>query len=289
MHVVEEMISLSNVIKSSHVLTQEELRNLMVFKKYPLIELIEEQEDEEPMEVGPDEETIKLKEKILEDAKIFAANRIQDAAVECEKMFVDAQSQIELWWLEKRNEDEQIKAEVAQNAYDEAYQQGMIASQTEMEQLWSKNINEAASILADAYKTREQIIQESEPYIVDLTCSIAEKIIGKQLELKQELILEMIHRSLSRRREQGEITLCVSPANLNFVQAGREELISAIDSQAELLIIPDISVKDDGCVIRSKFGSIDARVDTQLSEIKRELLVIAHQTVQESRLGDEQA
>ena len=36
--------------------------------------------------------------------------------------------------------------------------------------------------------------------------------------------------------------------------------------------MPDVSVKDYGCVIRSSFGSIDARIDTQLSEIKRELI-----------------
>src|SRR5690606_23765030 len=128
-----------------------------------------------------------------------------------------------------------------------------------------------------------------EPYIVDLTCSIAEKIIGKQLQLEPELIVDMIQRSLSRRREQGEITLCVAPKQLALMQGAREELMAAIDSQAELVIIPDISVKDYGCVIRSKFGSIDARIDTQLSEIKRELLVIAHQAVEESRQDDDQA
>jgi len=284
------MISLSNVIKSSHVYTQEELRNLMVFKKYTVTEQLTSPEDEVVDKViEPDEETLLLKEKIIEDAKSFAASRIQDAATECEKMLVDAQAQIELWWLEKRNEDEQIKEEVRQSAFEEGFEQGLEAAKQEMENKWKSDINEAASILADAHRTREQIIQDSEPYIVDLTCAIAEKIIGKQLELQPELVVEMIQRSLSRRREQGEITLCVAPSQLVFIQAAREELMAAIDSQAELVIIPDTSVKDFGCVIRSKFGSIDARIDTQLSEIKRELLVIAHQTVEESRQDDEQA
>lgn len=281
------MISLSNVIKSSHVLTQEQLRSLMVFKKYPIMDEVVE-EVEEPVVIGPDEATLQLKEQIIEDAKSFAASRIQDAANECEKMFIDAQAQIEVWWLEKRNEDELIKEEVRQAAYKEAYEEGLIAANQDMEDKWKRDINEAATILAEAYRTREQIIQDAEPYIVDLTCAIAEKLIGKQLELEPQLIIEMIQRSLSRRREQGEITLCVAPKQLNFVQAAREELMAAIDSQAELIIIPDTSVKDEGCVIRSKFGSIDARIDTQLSEIKRELLILAHQAVEESRLNDEQ-
>ncbi|MNI54060.1 flagellar assembly protein H [compost metagenome] len=51
-----------------------------------------------------------------------------------------------------------------------------------------------------------------------------------------------------------------------------------IDSQAELQILPDPTVQDKGCVIRSSYGSVDARIDTQLVEIKKELLRITQQT-----------
>ena len=63
--------------------------------------------------------------------------------------------------------------------------------------------------------------------------------------------------------------------------------MSAIDSQAELQIVPDSTVKDYGCVIRSSFGSIDARIDTQLSEIKRELIQLAHHSDEERGHTDE--
>ncbi|MNG37780.1 flagellar assembly protein H [compost metagenome] len=62
----------------------------------------------------------------------------------------------------------------------------------------------------------------------------------------------------------------------------------AVDSQAELQILPDSTVKDHGCVIRSSFGSIDARIDTQLAEIKKELIRIALDT-DENRNGEDDA
>jgi len=61
----------------------------------------------------------------------------------------------------------------------------------------------------------------------------------------------------------------------------------AIDSQAELQILPDSTVKDSGCVIRSAYGSIDARIDTQLSEIKRELISLSHRSNEERGLQHE--
>lgn len=284
------MILLSNLIKSSHVMTLEELKKLRLNHQYmpqqpnPSHLDFEEQEIEQP-----DEATISLKEQIIADAMAAAEARIKDAADECERMLQEAQQQIDVWWLEKRNEDEEIKARVEQEGYQSGYQHGIEEARAEVQKEWEQNLSEASVILKEAYRTREQIIQEAEPFIIELSCSIAEKVIDKQLSLEPAMVLDIITRTLARRREQGEITLCVSPASLSFVQAAREELNATIDSQAELVIIPDTSVKDHGCVIRSKFGSIDARIDTQLSEIKRELLVIAHQSVEERGQANDQA
>lgn len=263
-------------------MTLEELRKLRWNNQYiPQHEETDGEETSEPVEEGPDADTISLRDQILSDAMSTAETRISEAADECEKLLEDAHAQIEVWWLEKRNEDEAIKEKHQEEGHQQGYQSGVMQAQQEVRAEWEHNLEEASTILKDAYRTREQIIQEAEPFIVELSCSIAEKIIGKQLSLEPEMVLDIITRTLSRRREQGEITLCVSPANLSFVQAAREELNATIDSQAELVIIPDSSVKDEGCVIRSMFGSIDARIDTQLSEIKRELLLIAHQSIEE--------
>ena len=130
-------------------------------------------------------------------------------------------------------------------------------------------MKEAQEVLQEAYVAKDQIIQEAEPFLVELACGIAEKVIDKQLTVEPEHTLELIRQNLSRKREQGMIALCVAPEQFAFVQAAREELSLSIDSQAELQILPDATVKDKGCVIRSSFGSVDARIDTQLSEIKR--------------------
>lgn len=58
--------------------------------------------------------------------------------------------------------------------------------------------------------------------------------------------------------------------------------------KAELQILPDSTVKDMGCVIRSSFGSIDARIDTQLAEIKKSLVRIALDA-EEQRNGEADA
>ncbi|CAM3942619.1 flagellar assembly protein FliH [Paenibacillus alkaliterrae] len=266
---------MSNLIKSSSVVSLEQLKHLHWLHQRNLVveDEIDEQIEEESV---PDEETLSLRDQILGDAQLFAEEQLREAAQASEQLLAETQQQIEVWWLQKRAEDEAAAEASKQAGFKLGYSEGAAQSEKEMREQWDQKLSEAAAVLKSSYEMREQIISEAEPFLVELSCSIAEKIIGLQLTLAPEIMIDLIRKSLSRRREQGVITLCVAPGQLAFVQAAREELLFAIDSQAELQILPDSTVKDSGCVIRSSFGSIDARIDTQLTEIKRELIHLAH-------------
>jgi flagellar assembly protein FliH len=262
------------------VITLDQLKQLELLHQRNF-EINEPQEQEEDSEPVPDEETITLRDQILNDAQLYAEERLREAAFESEKLLAETQQQIDVWWLQKRTDDEAASEASRQSGYELGYAEGAANSEAELRQTWEQKLAEASDVLRTAFQMREQIIQEAEPFLVELSCAIAEKIIGQQLTLAPEMAIELIRKSLSRRREQGVITLCVAPGQLAFVQAAREELHFAIDSQAELQILPDSTVKDNGCVIRSSFGSIDARIDTQLAEIKRELIHLAHHSGEE--------
>ncbi|WP_090976540.1 FliH/SctL family protein [Paenibacillus sp. CF384] len=265
---------MSKLYKSSHVISVEDLKRLEWYNRYVQTPAANEAQSEP---TGPSGETLTLRDQILGDAEQFAMQRIQETGEQIEAMHAEANAQIDQWWLERRLQDEQLMEQIHQEGFQQGYQEGKAQAEADVQAHWEVMLTEARSILDSAYDTKEQIIQEAEPFVVTLSTAIAEKIIQKQLTIDPNWSLDIIRKSLERRREQGVITLCVSPLQLTFVQAAREELSLVIDSQAELQIVPDVSVKEFGCVIRSSFGSIDARIDTQLTEIKRELIQLAHQ------------
>ncbi|QHW30069.1 flagellar assembly protein FliH [Paenibacillus rhizovicinus] len=262
---------MSKLYKSSHVVSVEDLKRLEWYNRY--VKPAPEQE----APVGPSEETVSLRDQILDDAEQFANQRIQETGEQIETMYADATAQIDQWWLERRLQDDETMERIRHDGYQLGFEEGKAQAEAEVRAQWESMLTEARSILDSSYETKEQIIQEAEPFVVSLSTAIAEKIIQKQLTVEADWSLDIVRKALERRREQGVITLCVSPQQLTYVQAAREELSLAIDSQAELQIVPDVSVKSFGCVIRSSFGSIDARIDTQLSEIKRELIQLALQ------------
>ncbi|KIL39246.1 flagellar biosynthesis protein [Gordoniibacillus kamchatkensis] len=216
-----------------------------------------------------------LKNQILHDAETFAREQIDQAMQEAAAVREQARSEIDAWWAERRSEDERCLAEAKQAGYEQGYQEGIEQAQIAVRKQYDDMLLEARTILEQAYVLKLQIIQESEPFLIELSTAIAEKIVDRQLTLEPAWTVEQIKKLLQRRKEKGTIALCVSPSQFGYIQDAREELLNAVDSQAELEILPDASVQDRGCVIRSAYGSIDARIDTQLREIKAALQEIA--------------
>lgn len=271
-------MSLSNVIKSAQYIPVEQMLMLESVRRQREELLSKETTIDHSDDVmtaerllSEDMQLSELRNSILSDAKKFAEDEVRSASLEAERLLEDAKLTIENWWNERRTEDDQLRETLMQEAHEQGYQEGMQQAEEEIQIAYEMKINEGAAILQQAYQAKEQIIQEAEPFVVTLSSAIAEKIIDKQLSLDPDLVISMVHKQLSRKRESGQITLCVSPQQFSFIHAAREELSLAIDSQAELVIIPDASVKDHGCVIRSSLGSIDARINTQLEELKKAL------------------
>ncbi|MEK5475842.1 FliH/SctL family protein [Paenibacillus sp. FSL R5-0407] len=283
---------MSNLIKVSQYVPVDILKQLNLAKTYETYE--EQRSDEaasgevqEDIRSTHDEAAEEARQQMLTDAKEFAENQVRAASEQAEQMLAEAREQIEVWWNERREQDEHLVEAVKSEAFNEGYEEGKLQAEETLQAKIEEMMAEASSVLEQAYLEKERIIQEAEPFLVELSCAIAEKIIDKQLDLEPDYTVDLIKQSLSRKREQGILTLCVAPSQFAFVQAAREELSLVIDSQAELQILPDPTVQDRGCVIRSSFGSVDARIDTQLTEIKKELLRISRQAEERGLPNDE--
>jgi flagellar assembly protein FliH len=282
---VEETISLSNVIKSAQYVSLDDIKLLQaqeIMIKTPSVE----HEPELDKLRNREAELLTVKNQLMQEAEAYASEQIRQADEEVQLLRQTAQAEINDWWLEQREQDT-IHVTAAQDAgFQEGFQEGLVTAQEQVQQQYHEMLQEASTILEQAHMLKQQIINEAEPFLIELSTAIAAKIIDKQLTSHNDWVIEMVKSVLSRRREQGIITICVSPANFSYVQGFREELVLIMDSQAELQILPDASITDHGCVLRSSFGSIDARVDTQLAEIKKALLHIAKGSGESTNHGD---
>jgi len=279
------MISLSNLIKSSNYVSLDNRKLIEVLqdtfaKAAEETHTVETAADTSLDENGADvqkqiEQLEAMKEQMMKDAQLAAEEYLRKAGEEAEAMRAAARREIEEWWELRRKDDEQVLEQARVQGREEGFQEGIAAAEAKVNEEWNQTLDEAKGILEQAYRHKEQIIAEAEPFLIELSSAIAQKIIGKQLTISQEWMIDMVKNVLIRRRDKGVIVLCVNPSQFDYIQDARDELALALDSQAELQILPDRTVQEFGCVVRTPFGSIDARIDTQLTEIKSALHQLA--------------
>jgi len=278
---------LSNLIKSGRVVSLDDLKRLELIQRpvvVPQNSLNSGAQIEGNAEL--DVETKEWKDRILQDAERTAQDLISQAKQTADEWKAAAEQEIEAWWQARRAEDEQAVREASQQGFDAGYEAGARQAEEQLRLAWEDRMLEARRLLEQAYSAKENIIAEAEAFVVELSCSIAGKLLAERLAEAPETSIKLYAQALSRRREQGVITLCVAPDHFGFVQAAKDELSLMLDAQAELQILPDATVDPGGCIVRSSFGSTDARIDTQLAAIRAELLRIAAHAAEEGNDDD---
>ncbi|MFC5472014.1 flagellar assembly protein FliH [Cohnella suwonensis] len=273
---------MSNLIKSSHVVSLEELRLLEAIRKYESVPRNNSKADGEGEGNGSiDVETQSLKERVISDAEATAAEILRQAQADAANIRANAEREADGWWQARRGEDAEHREEASRLGYEDGYGEGRRKAEQDVASEWDSRLSQAHSIVERAYEAKQSVIAEGEAFLVELSCRIAEKIVGSKLSDAPEMAMSLYEKALARRKEQGVIVLCVAPSHFPFVQAAKSELANSLDSQAELRIVPDPSVREGGCVVRSAFGSIDATIDTQLESIREQLLKVAAHSAEE--------
>jgi flagellar assembly protein FliH len=213
-------------------------------------------------------ESDEIVDEIVKQAEEQAAAILQQANEQLLLEKEKAEAELENW---KQTEQETLKREleeVKRQGFNEGYDLGMQQAHSDC----SSKILLAKEVLDKAYAEKKEIIRESEPFVIELCMQIAAKIIRKELETSPEVLIHLIKQSLLYSNERSMISICVSPEDFDFVQHQRNQLLESLEGQVEVKILPEHSIEKGGCVIRTSYGSIDARVDVQLKEIKQALL-----------------
>lgn len=183
-----------------------------------------------------------------------------------------AEQELNEW---RKREEESFRSQLEEEkrrGYEEGYQLGIEDGVQHATEQYQMHLQKAANILEQAYQEKAAIIQEADPFVIELTMEIAKKVIQQELKTHPEALLDIIKQTLSSVYETDSISIGVAPEDFSFVQKQREQLLAMDNGQVEIKVFPDYSIQQGGCIIRTSSGSVDARIDVQLSEIKKVLL-----------------
>jgi flagellar assembly protein FliH len=129
-------------------------------------------------------------------------------------------------------------------------------------------LRRVAQTLEDLGSLRKKLIRETEREIVQLTLTLAERVVGRQLALDPDLLAAMAHVGLERLGENVPATIRLNPEDYTTIAAQRGEQWEG----PQVNVIPDPAVARGSCLVDSEFGMVDASLSAQFDELSRVLL-----------------
>ena len=259
--VVEEMTSLSRIIRSSSTIPQNkdgvkiQVRNL--FK----VDFDGEQNTLEP--------TLTMEEIYAERDGILAHAALE---IESQKQQFEHFRQEQLEMLEELKKAwEEEKLVLEQNAYEQGFQQGFEEGMKKAQLDMQESYAQANKIIEDSRVMAQRYIEEQEQVILDLALSASERIIGTSLERDEEVFLSIVKRGVKEAREMKEVKIYVSPTYHELLTQHRNELVEMFPTDVPLLVFVDEDLNQAQCYIETNHGRIVVSVDEQLSELRLKL------------------
>ncbi len=156
---------------------------------------------------------------------------------------------------------------IKEAAAKEGYQAGLQAAKDDI-----ATVKDALEVFFNA---KQEVYNDIAPDILEISLDIAKKIIKKETIEHPEVILENIKEIMKGlSKEETKITLKVNPSQVPMLKQEVPEVSNSLGLEAKIIIIPDESVMEGGCILTTTNGVIDATIESQLgiiSEVLKEI------------------
>jgi type III secretion protein L len=126
-------------------------------------------------------------------------------------------------------------------------------------------------LLVRARADYDQALRNSQQDMLDLAFRIAEKIIGKKVEMDQQVILDIVKQALQTVRQSKQVTIRVHPKDARLMRENQEVMMETLGHGRIIDIVDDAKIARGGCIIESECGTVEAQLQTQLDRLKKVL------------------
>ncbi len=181
--------------------------------------------------------------KIAPDAQIIPASEFStalDAAALLKKVEKEA--------LEYKKEVLKECEIIKESGFQEGFEEGLIS------------LNEHLLAVNAELKTLREEVQKK---ILPLALKAARKLVGEELRLHPDRIVDIVLTSLKPVTQHKKITIYVNKADLEQLEAHKPKIRKIFEQLESLSLQERDDIEPGGCIIETEVGIINAQLETQ--------------------------
>jgi flagellar assembly protein FliH len=181
-----------------------------------------------------------------------------------------ARARLEAKNIESEIQDKEAKilSDARKRGYQEGWEEGFKKGEDEVARL----VDRIQIILNSTIEKRSEIFVETEQQVINLVLLIAKKVIKVISENQKNVVINNVVQALRKLKSRGDVAIRVNLADLELTSQHKKDFVEMVEGVKSIRILEDSTVDKGGCIIETDFGSIDARISSQLHEIEDRIL-----------------
>lgn len=134
---------------------------------------------------------------------------------------------------------------IKENAFKEGYEEGY--------KQWAEQLASLEESIANAHSNLEQMV-------LPVALKAAQKIVGREIELNPEAIMDIITANIRPVAQHKKIIIFVNKNDWELVEKNKQQIKDLFEDLQSLSIRPRGDIEPSGCVIETEIGIINAQM-----------------------------
>lgn len=155
---------------------------------------------------------------------------------------------------------------------DEAYQSGYDKGYEEVQrdkQFYAERFSQLELELIEQF---QKAWDDIEPEVVMLSVDIARKIVKREVDSNDGFVLTTVREALRQLRDRQDIKIWVNPQDYELALSSKDDIKSYCDGIRSMEIVENRRTGRGGCLIESRNGHLDARLETQFQVVENAMM-----------------
>jgi flagellar assembly protein FliH len=175
---------------------------------------------------------------------------------------------------------DKANAEGFQAGYDKGLQQGLAEQEAAYKGRLTEEVNQRTEsvvrslelTIQDLASRPEQWVKGWEAQALDIVTSVAGRVARKMVEADPQVITRTVHEILLMIARAPKMTIAVHPVDRQTLELQPESWRDTVAKSAQIDIVSDPELARGGCRVTTEHCSIDARIETQIEKLLREIV-----------------
>ena len=158
--------------------------------------------------------------------------------------------------------------EIEEQAFQKGFQEGENTALDAQRAEVAAAVQSMSQAIVEIQGLRQEIYHSIEREVVELALSIARKVVCQEIKINPDVVVCVAREALSQVDVPGKIKIRLNPADLEFINSTQGHISAFLQEMDNVTFEAEEGITSGGCVIETKLGEIDARIEKQFQVVE---------------------